>query len=198
MNNKSIIRLLRRKVINRKGLMVWGILCILALSFVVYQLDINWGELVRRHGFVGIFILMLVTSMTILFPLPGWAVLVAAPGVMGLSGWGILWLAAVATTGATLGETTGYLAGYWGRTVISEKHQKDYGKIERLMMRHGSKGIFIVAMMPFPFDLVGIASGALRFPLWKFLVYSWPGRLIRTILVVYLGWGIFEILARVF
>lgn len=195
---KSIPRFLRRKVINRKGLLALGILCILALSFIVYQLDIEWGELVRRHGFVGIFILMLVTSMTILFPLPGWAVLVAAPGVMGLSGGMIFWLAIVATTGATLGEATGYLAGYWGRAVIREKHQKDYGKIERLMRRYGSAAIFIVAMMPFPFDLVGIASGALRFPLWKFLVYSWPGRLIRTMLLIYLGWGIFEILERVF
>ncbi|MCL0078422.1 VTT domain-containing protein [Dehalococcoidia bacterium] len=189
---------LRRKVIRGKGLLVLGILCILVLSFIVYQLDIDWEELVREHGFVGIFILMLVTSMTILFPLPGWAVLVAAPGIMGLSGGGIFWLAVVATTGATLGEATGYLAGYWGRVMIPEKHRKNYEKIQRLMRSYGSKGIFIVAMMPFPFDLVGIASGALRFPLWKFLVYSWPGRMIRTIVLVHLGWGIFEILAKVF
>ena len=189
---------LRRKVIRGKGLLVLGILCILVLSFIVYQLDIDWEELVREHGFVGIFILMLVTSMTILFPLPGWAVLVAAPGIMGLSGGGIFWLAVVATTGATLGEATAYLAGYWGRVMIPEKHRKNYEKIQRLMRNYGSKGIFIVAMMPFPFDLVGIASGALRFPLWKFLVYSWPGRMIRTIVLVHLGWGIFEILAKVF
>jgi membrane protein DedA with SNARE-associated domain len=196
--NKSIPAFLRRKVLNRKGLLVLGILSILALSIILWQLDIDWEELVRRHGFVGIFILMLVTSMTILFPLPGWGILVVAPGIMGISGWTVFWLAVVATTGATLGEATGYLAGYWGRMMIPEKHQKNYEKIQRLMTRYGSKGIFIVAMMPFPFDLVGIASGALRFPLWKFLVYSWPGRMIRTILVVYLGWGIFEILARVF
>ncbi|MCL0056903.1 VTT domain-containing protein [Dehalococcoidia bacterium] len=189
---------LRRKVIRGKGLLVLGILCILVLSFIVYQLDIDWEELVREHGFVGIFILMLVTSMTILFPLPGWAVLVAAPGIMGLSGGGIFWLAVVATTGATLGEATGYLAGYCGRVMIPEKHRKNYEKIQRLMRSYGSKGIFIVAMMPFPFDLVGIASGALRFPLWKFLVYSWPGRMIRTVVLVHLGWGIFEILAKVF
>ncbi|MCL0048067.1 VTT domain-containing protein [Dehalococcoidia bacterium] len=189
---------LRRKVIRGKGLLVLGILCILVLSFIVYQLDIDWEELVREHGFVGIFILMLVTSMTILFPLPGWAVLVAAPGIMGLSGGGIFWLAVVATTGATLGEATGYLAGYWGRVMIPEKHRKNYEKIQRLMRNYGSKGIFIVAMMPFPFDLVGIASGVLRFPLWKFLVYSWPGRMIRTIVLVHLGWGIFEILEKVF
>ena len=189
---------LRRKMINRKGLLALGILCILVLSFVVYQLDIDWEQLVREHGFLGIFILMLVTSMTILFPLPGWAVLVAAPVIMQLSGWGMFWLAIVATTGATLGETTGFLAGYWGRVMIPEKHRKNYEKIQRLMSRYGSKGIFVVAMMPFPFDLVGIASGALRFPLWKFLVYSWPGRMIRTIVLVHLGWGIFEILAKVF
>lgn len=198
MNKKSILAFLHRKVINRKALLLLGILCILVLSFIVVQLDIDWEELVRRHGFVGIFILMLVSSMTILFPLPGWGILGLAPGIMGLSGWGIIWLAVMATTGATLGETTAYLAGYWGRVAIPEKHQKKYDEIQRLMWRYGSKGIFIVAMIPFPFDLVGLASGALRFPLWKFLVYSWPGRLIRTILVVYFGWGIFEILTRVF
>jgi len=198
MNKKSITRSLRRKVINRKGLLMLGILCILVLSFIVYQLDIAWGELVRRHGFLGIFILMLVTSATVLLPLPGWLVLGAAPGVMGISGWMIFLLAIVATTGATLGETTGWLAGYWGRIVIPEKHQQKYDRIQRLMWRYGSAAIFIVSAMPFPFDLVGIASGALRFPLWKFLVFSWPGRLIRTLLLLHLGWGIFEILMRVF
>ncbi|MBT9163214.1 MAG: hypothetical protein DDT24_00118 [Chloroflexi bacterium] len=184
---------MNRESWNKKLLLVLGILCILALGFIVYQLDIDWKEIVRAYGFLGIFILMLVSSMTILVPLPGWAILVAAPGIMGLSGWGLFWLGMVATTGATLGETTGYLAGYWGRAVITEKHRRDYGKIELWMRRYGSMAIFVIAMMPFPFDLVGIVCGALRFPLWKFLLFSWPGRLVRTMLLIYLGWGLFEL-----
>ena len=191
----SIIRFLRQKVISRKGLLVLGILCILALTVIAYRywLDIDWNELVHAYGFLGIFILMLVSSMTVLFPLPGWTILAAAPAIMNLSGGDAFWLAVVATTGATLGESTGYFAGLWGRAVITEKHRENYVKIELWMRRYGSVAIFIIAMMPFPFDLVGIASGSLRFPLWKFLLFSWPGRLIRTMLLVYLGWGLFEL-----
>ena len=46
--------------------------------------------------------------------------------------------------------------------------------------------IFILSIVPFLFDLVGIAAGALRLPLWKFMLACWAG---RTILYVGMAWA---------
>jgi membrane protein YqaA with SNARE-associated domain len=45
--------------------------------------------------------------------------------------------------------------------------------------------------VPFFFDLAGIAAGALRFPLWKFILACWLGRTILYVgfvVLAALGW----------
>jgi membrane protein YqaA with SNARE-associated domain len=37
------------------------------------------------------------------------------------------------------------------------------------------------------FDLVGIIAGALRLPMWKFLLATYAGRLPRSLIEVYVG-----------
>jgi len=50
--------------------------------------------------------------------------------------------------------------------------------------------IFILSLVPFVFDLAGIAAGVLRFPLWKFLIACWLGRTILYIIAAFAGmWG---------
>jgi uncharacterized membrane protein YdjX (TVP38/TMEM64 family) len=46
--------------------------------------------------------------------------------------------------------------------------------------------IFIMSVVPFVFDLAGIAAGALRFPIWKFFLATWVG---RTILYIGIAWA---------
>jgi uncharacterized membrane protein YdjX (TVP38/TMEM64 family) len=57
--------------------------------------------------------------------------------------------------------------------------------------RWGAVAIFIFTVVPFfPFDLVGIAAGALRYPFWKFLLVCWLGRTLLYIGVALSGaWG---------
>jgi len=44
--------------------------------------------------------------------------------------------------------------------------------------------------VPLVFDLAGIAAGALRFPLWKFILLCWLGRTILYIFIALSGaWG---------
>ena len=50
--------------------------------------------------------------------------------------------------------------------------------------------IFVFSLVPFFFDLAGIAAGALRFPFWKFLLVCWLGRTILYIGIALAGaWG---------
>ncbi|MDP2743806.1 MAG: hypothetical protein Q8P00_01915 [Dehalococcoidia bacterium] len=56
-------------------------------------------------------------------------------------------------------------------------------------MRHrGGLTLFVMALIPNPlFDLAGLTSGSLRYPLWKYLVYGGSGRLIKYIGFAYAG-----------
>jgi membrane protein DedA with SNARE-associated domain len=57
--------------------------------------------------------------------------------------------------------------------------------------RWGTIAIFIFTLVPLFFDLVGLAAGVLRFPLWKFVLICWLGRSLLYsvfILLAALGW----------
>ncbi len=181
---------LEEKFLHRKSFQIAFFLGVLGLSVVLvllFRLYFNLEEFLL-YGYLGIFLLTVVCSATIIFPLPGEAILIAAGGVLNP-----FWLGLVASIGGTLGELTGYLAGYWGRRIIAGEYQERYQQAERWMRRYGIPTVFVFALVPLLlFDLVGIAAGALRFPLWKFLLACWVGRLIRSLAEAYLGWGSFQ------
>lgn len=188
--SSSRLHSLNEKFLHRRSFQVAFFLGVLGLSValvLVFRLYLNLEEFLL-YGYLGIFLLTVVCSATIIFPLPGEALLIAAGGVLNP-----LWLGLVASIGGTLGELTGYLAGYWGRRIIAGEYQERYQQAERWMRRYGIPTVFVFALVPLLlFDLVGIAAGALRFPLWKFLLACWAGRLIRSLAEAYLGWGSFR------
>ncbi len=192
---KITLRSLPQILRGRNGVLVLIILLLILISVVVWQLNIDWEEEVKRYGYPGVFLLMFASSLTIFLPLPSEAILAVTPNIMGLEGfWAISTLGLVASIGAALGEMTSYFAGYWGRAVVADKYQEGYEKVQRWMTKYGGVAIFIFSFTPLPFDLVGIASGSLRYPLWKFLFFCWVGRLARALLIVHLGkvgWAIF-------
>ncbi|MFP3975790.1 MAG: YqaA family protein [Dehalococcoidia bacterium] len=186
--NRESVEQFLYKVLTNKGLMVVAVLAIIVASVVVYQLDIGWRGQVEKWGYFGVFFLMLVGSMTILFPLPFEAILATTPGIMGVAGVELFWLGLVASIGGAFGEVTAYFAGLWGRVAITGKYREGYSKVENGMRRFGGPAIFVFALTPLPFDLVGLAAGTLRFQLGKFVLYCWAGRLVRSLIIVYLGW----------
>jgi membrane protein YqaA with SNARE-associated domain len=91
--------------------------------------------------------------------------------------------------GAAVGETTGYIAGYSGREIVERR--KMFVRIEEGVRKWGTLAIFLFSLVPFVFDLVGIAAGILRFPFWKFILICGLGRTILYVVLVTLaamGW----------
>jgi membrane protein YqaA with SNARE-associated domain len=133
-------------------------------------------ERFERYGYPGIFLLNLLSSATIVIPAPGLAVVSVMGSVLNP------WLVGLcAGAGDTLGETTGYLAGYSGRAVIED--QGRYEKVSRWTRQYGLWVILILSIIPNPlFDLAGIAAGALKVPLSRFLLVCWIGKTIKTTL----------------
>lgn len=139
-------------------------------------------------GYLATFYLNLVGAATIILPLPGvLAACVAAEPSLGLDP---ILIGVVGAAGATLGETTAYLAGFAGHNVAIKLGW--YPRIHDLMERHGSVTLFLVSVIPTPFfDLAGIAAGALEYPYRKFLMYVFAGKTIRLIIMAYAcRWGI--------
>ncbi len=129
-------------------------------------------------GYSGAFLINLVGSASVIIPIPGLAAVcaAAAPGV----GLNIVGLGMLGATGATLGEMTGYLAGYGGQSFV--QRSRFYDRMQRLVMRRGALALFILAALPTPlFDVAGLAAGSLGYPLRKFLIWVFLGKIIKFV-----------------
>lgn len=194
MNIASKVQFLRERVVNRRWFQISGFALVLAVSLGLFLVARTYLDLesLLRYGYLGIFLVNLVTTATILFPLPGEAVNVAAASTLNP-----LWIGVVASVGAVIGELTCYAAGYWGRKITAGEHSQRYRAAEVWLDRHGTLAVFVFALLPILiFDLLGLVAGSLRFSLWKFMLACWAGRVIRCLVEAYLGWGAFSFLPR--
>jgi len=137
----------------------------------------NWG-------YLGAFLIGLVGNATIFLPVPSLLLLFALgatfnPVLIGLTG----------AVGGALGEMSGYIFGFGGHAFI--RNNRLYLRAERWTKRWGSAAIFIFALAPvLPIDIAGIAAGALRFPVWKFLLACFSGKALLYIsLTLATAWG---------
>jgi len=152
---------LRKKLIPLLILLV--VVAIWVGIFYFYQRYPGRFDELRGYGYLGAFLLSLLFNATIVLPMGAIGIVFALgavlplPAVVGLAGG----------VGAAIGEITGYMAGYSGRGIA--RRTRMYGRVEGWVKRWGALAIFIFSIVPFAFDLVGIAAGVLRFPFWKFL-----------------------------
>jgi len=170
------------------------VLVIVLIAVIIWQRDdiASFAFWLGKHPelkYLGIFVISAAASATLIIPIPGLA-MTSLIGTLSVNPWDPLWIGIASGLGATLGETTGYLLGYSGRLAIADTEK--YEKVVGWMKKWGSLTIFILSLLPNPlFDIAGMAAGALRYPLWKFLLVGAAGRWPKHILFSYLGyWGI--------
>ena len=183
----------RREWARKKLIPLLTLLLVIAISVGLYFFGRN-PELVaelKSYGYLGAFLISLIGNGSVLLPgivLP----LLSGLGIVlypaaGLAGPVIVGLAGGA--GAAIGEIVGYTVGYSGRGIL--EHGKLYDRLVNWVRRWGAIAIFIFALVPLFFDLVGLAAGVLRFPLWKFILVCWLGRTVLYVAFVVLaalGW----------
>ena len=163
------------------------LLLIIAISVGIFYFYRHYpGKIdeLKAYGYWGAFIISLTFNATVILP-AGNILILSALGAI-LPSATIVGLAGGA--GAAIGETTSYLAGYSGHGLVA--NSRLYNRVEGWMRRWGVLTIFIFSLVPFVFDLAGIAAGVLRFPFWKFLLLCWLGRTLLYIGVALAGaWG---------
>jgi uncharacterized membrane protein YdjX (TVP38/TMEM64 family) len=149
----------------------------------------------QEYGYVGIFLISIAANATIIIPLPGVAFTTAMGAIFHPFG-----VAIAAGLGAAIGELTGYLAGFSGQ-VVMEKVEL-YTRLTQWMKVHQNLAyvmIIVVAFVPNPvFDLAGMASGALKLPIWKFLIACAIGKILKMLMFAYAGFYSFGLLSNLF
>ncbi len=157
---------------------VLSILFSLALYF--FQGDIAQ---LKGWGLLGLFIISVIGGI-LFFPSP---IIIAAVFAAG-SYYPPLLVAFIAALGSSIGDVLGYGVGYTGRKALLDERTLKNQIMEDLFHKFGGALVLILALIPNPFfDAIGVVAGLFKYPVRKFFIYVFVGRLVRNIMLAYLG-----------
>jgi membrane protein YqaA with SNARE-associated domain len=161
-------------------LRVATLLAVIGITILIYVFK-DEAQQLKGLGYLGIFLLSILANATIILPAPGIALVfswgaVFNPALVGLA----------AGAGSSLGELSGYLAGFSGQKVAERSRLTQ--KLEEWMRKYGGWIIFLLALIPNPFfDIGGMIAGMLKMPLRKFLFFCFLGKTIKMLFFAYFG-----------
>ncbi len=146
--------------------------------------------LIRDMGYLGVFLSSLLGSATIIFPAPSFVLIITSGAFLNP-----IIVALAASLGSTLGEFTGYLVGYEGKKLLQNKvhlrkpaYKKWADKISELAGTYKMPFvIFAFALLPLPFDFVGIFCGTIKYDAKKFFAATLLGKLGKSLILAYAG-----------
>ena len=180
MPDSSAKRPPQRSSLPTNVLRVLAFVAVVAITIYVYD--------IRDHirgfaglGYPGIFLVALLANATVFLPAPGVAVVFAMGSIFHPLG-----VALAAGTGGTLGELSGFLAGFSGQAVI--ERTDIYTRVAPWIAKYGGWAILVFAAIPNPFfDIAGVAAGVSKMSVWRFLLFCWIGQVIKMGLFAFAG-----------
>ena len=168
--------------------LVLGIFAV-SLVFVIWMFvgGLSNSDWWKALGYPGVFFLSLLASGGMVFPIPS---LAATCGAAGLD-LNLIIVGVLAGLGETLGELVGYSIGFGGQSVVQRR--RIYKRARTWMIRWGIGVLLILSVIPNPiFDFVGIAAGALRYPMKRFLITVWVGKTLKGLIIAHVCFWIVE------
>lgn len=164
-------------------LRIAAIILVIGVSVAIFLIPDGQTESLERFGYIGVLLVAALTNATLFLPAPGLLVVFTMGARLNPLGVGL-----AAATGATIGELSGYLAGFSGQAVIEDVSM--YQRMVEWMRRNGRLTVLLLALLPNPFfDLTGIAAGALKMPIRSFVIWCWFGKLGKMLLTALAGAG---------
>lgn len=165
---------------------VLAFLFVIGLTVFLY-LNRSKVQQLGVFGYPGIFLVSLISNASIILPIPG-VLFTSAMGAV-FNPW---WVALAAGSGATVGELSGYMAGFSGQGIVENREW--YERVTQWIKRYGDITIFVLALIPNPlFDIGGMVAGALRMPLWRFMLWCWLGKIGKMLIFAFGGFSILKI-----
>lgn len=158
-----------------------------AAAFVL--LDLGEDDITGGWGYPILWLISLLRASSVLLPIPGSGLTIAAGAVMEPL-WGIPVPIAVGVTAGTaesIGEFTGYYAGINGGKLMEGR--KIYEVVRRWIQKAPFPTMLVMSFMPSPlFDVAGLAAGAARVPIRIFYPAILIGKIGRGILMATAGY----------
>ncbi|MEM3672923.1 MAG: VTT domain-containing protein [Candidatus Bathyarchaeia archaeon] len=154
----------------------------------------NWLlNFANQFGYLGIFLISLLGSLSIFFPIPYTVVIFS----LGKTLDPVL-IAVAAGLGSAVGEFSGYLLGWSGRKVISERYRRKMGFLVKVFEKYGPIAIFLFALTPLPDDLLFIPLGVMKYKIVKAFIPSLMGKFVMSLIVAYSGRYTIQIIEDIF
>jgi membrane protein DedA with SNARE-associated domain len=199
---EALARWIPRGRKTRLGLGILVLLAVLGPS-VVLLFAPGWFNLNESNlqglGYAGVFVANLASTVTVFIPVPGLTALgqvlildqgkTLNPPLVGIAGG----------CGMALGEITAYIAGIYGGQMAAGHTlpgprwtarlvERAISIIDRLMGRYGMLTLFVLSVIPNPvFEIAGITAGAVRMPFGRFMAPVLVGKVLRGIILAFLG-----------
>lgn len=148
-----------------------------------------------QYGYLGIFLVSLLGSASIFFPIPYTVVLFT---VGSLETFNPILIAFASGLGSAVGEFSGYLLGLGGRKVISEKGKRNVEFLLKIFGRYGALAIFMFALTPLPDDLLFIPLGVMRYGFIRAFIPAFLGKLCMSLIIVYSARFTIGIICQIF
>jgi membrane protein YqaA with SNARE-associated domain len=148
-----------------------------------------------QYGYLGIFLVSLLGSASIFFPIPYTVVLFT---VGSLEKFNPILIAFASGLGSAVGEFSGYLLGLGGRKVISEKGKRNVEFLLKIFGRYGALAIFTFALTPLPDDLLFIPLGVMRYGFIRAFIPAFLGKLCMSLIIVYSARFTIGIICQIF
>ncbi|MFO7772712.1 MAG: VTT domain-containing protein [Dehalococcoidia bacterium] len=153
-------------------------LCVLIIQHREYI------EQIARWGYVGCFLINVITSGTFVMPGFGTVFTVTLGGVLNPTIVG-----AVAGIGEAVGATGAYFTGYGGGGLFGDRNGRLFLRFSNIMDRHGYKAVFFLAAIITPiYYPFAVFMGMLRFGWARFFLATWAGRTVKNMALAYLGY----------
>jgi membrane protein YqaA with SNARE-associated domain len=184
----------------RWALILTFVILAVAQAILMLLFDDEIAARLAGANYFSIFLTNLASTATFFVPVPGLTgaaqLLVIDQGAAARFPWLI---GVAAGLGMAVGEVTAYYAGYLGAEVMRGRElpgpKRFHGVISRvvstidwLMDRWGMATLFVLSAVPNPvFEIAGLTAGSVRMPFRRFFGAVVAGKILRGILLAYLG-----------
>jgi len=188
----------RTRIIVGHSILAFILIFSIALGAGTIWLDTHSDKL-KGFGYVGIFVLNLLSTSTFFIPVPGLTAAGQALIVSEASRLGAWQVGVVGGLGMALGEITAYVAGSLGREVAQGRQVggprwfqrpllRAARAVEWLLLHYGILTLFALSAVPNPlFEVAGLTAGAVRMNFWRFLGSVMAGKIVRGLALAYIG-----------
>ena len=159
-----------------RWLLSYPVVALILISLMLGYLLVHYRESLGNMGnwgYLSVFVVEAANSAAVFIPTPGHVYTFALGATLDP-----LMLGLIGGIGATTGEILSYYLGTKARGTL--QHNRIYRKLKAFS--NGKTGImlFTLALVPGPFEVVGLWAGTMRYPIWRFLFYVGAGKILKV------------------